>query len=204
MYSVHAMNIEDEDIDVTLPLLQSIEESSDLTQRSLAKRLGLALGLTNSYLKRCIRKGLVKIEQVPANRYLYYLTPQGFSEKSRLTAKYLSSSFQFYRRASDACLQIFEHCHSRGWNRVVVCGISDLAEIVILHSSQVDIEILGTFDEKLQCSSFLNYPVWHNLSDLPENPVCIVTALDRPQNVREKLKKITDEERIFLPEILKL
>lgn len=196
------MNIEDEDMDVTLPLLQSIEERSDLTQRSLAKRLDLALGLTNSYLKRCIRKGLVKIEQIPANRYLYYLTPKGFSEKSRLTAKYLSSSFQFYRRASDACLQIFEQCHSHGWNRVVVCGVSDLAEIAILHSSQANIEILGVYDHKQDASDFLNYPVWCELSNLPEKPVCIVTAIDRPQQVREELQKITDEKRILLPEIL--
>jgi len=110
------MNAPDEDMDITLPLLQSIEQQSDLTQRSLSKRLGLALGLTNSYLKHCIRKGLIKIEQVPANRYLYYLTPKGFAEKSRLTAKYLSSSFQFYRRASDACLQLFEQCLSEGWD----------------------------------------------------------------------------------------
>jgi len=196
------MNIEDEDMDVTLPLLQSIEERSDLTQRSLAKRLDLALGLTNSYLKRCIRKGLVKIEQIPANRYLYYLTPKGFSEKSRLTAKYLSSSFQFYRRASDACLHLFEHCHSHGWNRVVICGVSNLAEIAILHSSQVNIEISGVYDQKQNAPDFLKYPVWSSLKHLPENPVCIVTALDRPQQMREALRKITEEERILLPEIL--
>ena len=44
-------------------------------------------------------KGLVKMSQVPLNRYAYYLTPQGFAEKSRLTAEYLSVSFNFFRRA---------------------------------------------------------------------------------------------------------
>jgi len=28
----------------------------------------------------------MKIKQAPANRYVYYLTPKGFAEKSRLTA----------------------------------------------------------------------------------------------------------------------
>lgn len=198
------MNIEDEDMDITLPLLQSIGERSDLTQRSLAKRLDLALGLTNSYLKHCIRKGLVKIEQIPANRYLYFLTPKGFSEKSRLTAKYLSSSFHFYRRASDACLQIFKQCHSCGWSQVVICGISDLAEIAVLQSLQAEIEILGVYDKKKKSDNFLNYPVWHALSDLPEKSVCIVTTLDRPQHMRQALQTVTDEERILLPEILTL
>ena len=44
--------------------------------------MGVALGLANSYLKRCIRKGFIKITEAPANRYLYYLTPQGFAEKA--------------------------------------------------------------------------------------------------------------------------
>ena len=63
-----------------------VEENSQITQRSLASELGIALGLTNAYLKRCVRKGWVKINQAPANRYAYYLTPRGFAEKSRLTA----------------------------------------------------------------------------------------------------------------------
>ena len=84
---------------LTLELLAAIESRSDVTQRHLAARLDVALGLANSYLRRCVRKGLVKITQAPANRYLYYLTPQGFAEKSRLTAHYLSVSFDFYRHA---------------------------------------------------------------------------------------------------------
>ena len=58
----------------TLEILQAIENKSDVTQRHLADRLDVALGLANSYLKRTVRKGLVKIQQAPANRYFYYLT----------------------------------------------------------------------------------------------------------------------------------
>ncbi|NIQ08836.1 MAG: winged helix-turn-helix transcriptional regulator, partial [Gammaproteobacteria bacterium] len=84
------MNNNDKKESLTLEILQAIEQNNDVTQRHLASHLGVALGLANSYLKRCVRKGLVKIQHVPANRYLYYLTPKGFAEKSRLTAKYLS------------------------------------------------------------------------------------------------------------------
>src|SRR6187549_1606185 len=79
--------------EITLGLLTAIEENSAVTQRSVASDLGIALGLANSYLKRCVRKGLVKVAQVPSRRYAYFLTPQGFAEKSRLTAEYLSHSF---------------------------------------------------------------------------------------------------------------
>ena len=79
-----------------LGLLTSIERDSPITQRKLAGDLGIALGLANSYLRRCMRKGLIKMSQVPLNRYAYYLTPQGFAEKSRLTAEYLVGVVQLF------------------------------------------------------------------------------------------------------------
>lgn len=198
------MNAEHEETEITLPILESIEENSDLTQRGLARRLNLALGLTNSYLKRCVRKGLIKIEQVPANRYLYYLTPKGFAEKSRLTAKYLKSSFQFYRNASDDCYDALISCHEAGWHDVVICGVSDLAEIAILQAARAEVNILGVFDDRHQLDSFFGKPAWQSLDALPKEPVCLITAVDRPQRIKKKLLTITTEEKILAPNILKL
>src|SRR5438046_2456427 len=114
---------------LVLELLDEVGRKSDLSQRHLANHLGVALGLANSYLKRCMRKGLIKIREAPANRYLYYLTPKGFAEKSRLTGKYLSYSLLFYRRAGESCLRLFKECQQQGWRRIVLCGQSELAEI---------------------------------------------------------------------------
>ena len=97
------MNAGDKEESLTLEILKAIDQRSDVTQLRLARRMHLALGLTNSYLKRCVCKELVEIHQAQANRYLYYLTPKGFAEKSRATAQYLSISFSFYRRAGDSC-----------------------------------------------------------------------------------------------------
>jgi len=71
---------------LTLKILAAIAASSDVSQRDLADRLGVVIGPANSYLKRCVRKDLVNINHAPVDRYLYYLTPQGFADKSRLTA----------------------------------------------------------------------------------------------------------------------
>ena len=65
-----------------LELLEAVGQKNDVSQRHLASHMGVALGLANSYLKRCIRKGFIKISEAPANRYLYYLTPTGFAEKA--------------------------------------------------------------------------------------------------------------------------
>src|SRR6202166_4313954 len=93
---------------IVLGLLSSVENDGDRSQRRIAAELGIALGLVNAYLKRCIKKGLVKVHDAPARRYVYYLTPQGFAEKSRLTVQYLSHSFSFFRRAKGDCRRLFE------------------------------------------------------------------------------------------------
>ena len=80
--------------EITLGVLNAIHENAKVTQRSVANDLGIALGLANAYLKRCAKKGLIKIQQIPANRYAYYLTPKGFAEKTRLTTEYLSRSLR--------------------------------------------------------------------------------------------------------------
>ncbi|MFT4561422.1 MAG: hypothetical protein ACI9BW_001163 [Gammaproteobacteria bacterium] len=87
---------------LALEILEAVEVDSDMTQLRLAGSMGVALDVANSYLLHCVRKGLVKIKQAPANRYLFYLTLNGFPEKSRLTGDYLAYSLNFYRTASES------------------------------------------------------------------------------------------------------
>ena len=68
-----------DDARIMLGVLQAVEAGEVRSQRHLAAELGIALGLANAYVKRCIRKGLLKVSEVPARRYAYYLTPQGFA-----------------------------------------------------------------------------------------------------------------------------
>lgn len=134
------------DPQIVLGLLTSIERDSGVTQRKLAGDLGIALGLANSYLRRCVRKGLIKVSQVPLNRYAYYLTPQGFAEKSRLTAEYLSVSFNFFRRARGDCALLLRQCEARGWRRAALYGAGDLAEIAVLSAGETGIAIVCVID----------------------------------------------------------
>ncbi|HEY6874619.1 MAG TPA: winged helix-turn-helix transcriptional regulator, partial [Geobacteraceae bacterium] len=58
-------------------LISEIAKEESLSQRELAQRLGIALGLVNSYLKNLVAKGFVRVRNFPPNRYAYLLTPQG-------------------------------------------------------------------------------------------------------------------------------
>jgi len=131
---------------IVLSVLTSIERDSSITQRKLARELGIALGLANTYLRRCVHKGLVKMRQVPINRYAYYLTPQGFAEKSRLTTDYLAVSLDFFRRARTDCAAVFRQGEARGWRTVALYGAGDLAEIAILSAAETAVEVLCVID----------------------------------------------------------
>lgn len=186
----------------TLEILTAIEARSDVTQRHLADRLGVALGLANSYLKRCVRKGLVKITQAPANRYLYYLTPQGFSEKSRLTGEYLSASLDFYRRAGASMARALAECEARGARRVLFAGVSELAEIAAIRGHDTALEVIGTFDPSGTRASFAGKPVWCRLADAPDWEVVLVTAYDNGAAVLAAVAAVTDTGRIVVPDIV--
>jgi len=187
---------------LTLEILNAIEARSDVTQRHLADRLGVALGLANSYLKRCVRKGLVKITQAPANRYLYYLTPQGFSEKSRLTGQYLSASLDFYRRASGSIARAFQDCQARGAKRVLFAGASELAEIAAVRCHDHALEVVGTFDPVQVREQFAGKPVWHRLDEVPDCDAVLFTALDDSAMVHQQLCTRFDPAQIVVPDIV--
>ena len=129
-----------------LEVLSAVERDSRITQRSLSRELGIALGLANAYLKRCAKKGLIKIRQVPLNRYAYYLTPKGFAEKSRLTAEYLAVSFNFFRDAREQCTGLFEESAARGIRTLALVGDGDLAEIAVLSAAGTQVRIACVID----------------------------------------------------------
>jgi DNA-binding MarR family transcriptional regulator len=151
------------DPEILLRLLSSIERDSAITQRKLAGHLGIALGLANAYLRRCIRKGFVKVTRVPLNRYAYYLTPQGFTEKSRLTADYFSASLNFFRRARGDCRALLAQCASDGWSRIALYGASDLAEIAVLSAGETGIEVVCVIDEDKPGRRLAGRPIVTNL-----------------------------------------
>jgi len=187
----------------TLALLQAIEARNDVTQRGLANHLDVALGLTNSYLRRCVRKGLVKIKHAPANRYLYYLTPRGLAEKSRLTAEYLTSSFDFYHRAGGALGDTFATCSLRGYGRLVFAGMSEVTEIASIRLHEHALEVVGTIDLGATVDRFLGRPVWRNVAHAPPCDAVVFTALADPQDLYAALRVVYSAERILVPDLLR-
>ena len=201
MMSEGPMDPEDE---ITLGMLSSVQENHEVTQRGLAKDLGIALGLTNAYLKRCIRKGLIKVQTIPRNRYAYYLTPEGFSEKSRLTTQFLSTSFNFYRRARSQCEDLFSLCERKGWRRVSLYAVSDLAEIAVLCANRFDIDLISIVDDDHAESHYHDVRISRSLEEAGPFDVIILTDLHDPQGAYSDLCNKFGPDRILAPDFMRV
>jgi DNA-binding MarR family transcriptional regulator len=190
------------DDQILLGVLTTIDRDSNTTQRSMSQELGVALGLANAYLKRCVRKGLVKIQQVPRRRYVYYLTPQGFAEKARLTGQYLSASFQFFRRAREQMSELMGEASRNGHRRIAIAGISELADVAILAAQNHQIAIVAIIDDTQAGQSYFSIPVVASLKSCEAVDAVIVTALTDADAVYRALVAECGDGRVLAPPLL--
>jgi DNA-binding MarR family transcriptional regulator len=192
-----------------LEILTAISEGHPLTQRDLAERLGVALGLTNLYLKRLARKGFIKITDFPRKpaarkRLRYLLTPQGISEKTRLTYEHVAYSLSLYRRARQTLRQALGELESSGLKRIALYGTGEAAELAYLTLKEFGLEPVGVFSRE-GGDAFLGFPVrpvrelaqeeFEGLVlatfDRPEQHVAELTALGLPPGKLLPLRRMT-------------
>ncbi len=188
---------------IILGLLESVERDGAKSQRSLANELGIALGLVDAYLKRCAKKGLIKMKEAPARRYAYYLTPRGFAEKSRLTVEYLSSSFSFFRRARADCSDAFSHAKARNWHRIALAGVSDLAEIAKICALESGLEIVAVVDASSSLTQIVSVPVVASFDVLASDvDGVVVTDLKTAADTFAAAVARFGRDRVLVPSLL--
>ncbi len=141
-----------------LLLLNELDRDGGATQRMLSTKLGVALGLTNLYLKRLARKGYIKITTIPRNRIRYLLTPQGLAEKSRLTYQYMQYSLSYYRDMRGRLKEMLAVFDGTNGQRVAIYGTSELAELAFLSLREMNIDCVGFIDGNCR-GTFLSCPV---------------------------------------------
>lgn len=188
--------------EILLGVLNAVERDARTSQRSISSELGVALGLANAYLKRCVGKGWIKVSQIPPRRYAYYLTPNGFAEKTRLTAEYFSYSFTFFRRAREQMSELMAQCANNGWNRVAFAGASELAEVGTLCAHDYPIQLVGVVDEARGGTRFCGLQVAASLAELGEVDAVIVTGIPGSETIVRAMQIEVGRERALVPALL--
>jgi DNA-binding Lrp family transcriptional regulator len=161
-----------------LKLLEAVEEDSRVTQRGLATKLGIALGLTNIYLRRLVRKGYIKCVNVQSNRISYLITPRGIAEKARLTYQFMDYSLHLYREVRQHLRDTLQECAAAG-RQVAIFGRGEAAELAYLSLKEFGLEPVAIFDIDRN-GTFLGMPVRPiSEHDQVEYDLMIVASLDR-------------------------
>ncbi len=132
----------------SLQILDELSSNDSLTQRDLSKRLGIALGLVNSYIKNLVAKGFITVTSIPPKRYAYYLTPQGLTEKSRLTYDLLQDYTRIYREARNNLKKVFRAIEHKGMRRIVFAGVDEVAEIAYITLQETGLQLVGVVDDE--------------------------------------------------------
>ena len=143
----------------TARILDEIGRDEGITQRKLADRVGIALGVTNSYIRRLVRKGHLKATTLPRNRLKYFVTPSGLALKARLTYEYVTGSLHFYQEARTRLQAALSALERDGVRRVAFLGAGDLAEIAYLTLQQTTLEFAGIFDDARAGEAFFAHKV---------------------------------------------
>ena len=132
----------------TLTLFNSVESNPDMNQRQLAQELDVSLGLTNTYFQRVLKKGWVRAKQVKPRRWLYFLTPQGALEKSRLSVSYMQRTLDSFRELKSKGDEYLRILSNKGISGIHLCGENDLTEVLSFCFPGIEIALLSVIPEK--------------------------------------------------------
>ena len=191
--------LQKEDIQ-SLKLMEEISrEAGFTTQRELAKRLDVSVGLVNLFIKRVVRKGYFKVTTIPGRRVRYLLTSEGFAEKSRLTMSYLRYSLSYFREIRLNLKSFSDKLSANGVRRVVLVGTGEMAELLSLSFQEARIDIVAVVSVNEAGERFLGRSVGKvdDLVSLKFDAVCIM-ELSGEINLMERLLGLgVEEEKIF-------
>ena len=187
-----------------IDLLAALERREVVTQPALAKRLSISVGMVNALLKRAVRKGLVKAKAAPYKRWAYYVTPEGFQEKSRLVAQYLDASLAFFRMARREYRTLFLDGQRMGFRRFVLVGRGEVVEIALLAALEADAALVGILDREANTDRLHGLPVLRSLEEAEAWDALVITESRHPQEVFETLRDTVPVRQVLTPPFLRI
>lgn len=134
-------------------VLSELERTPEVSQRGLARRVGVSLTLTNRLLHNLAQKGYVRITRATWRGWIYTVTPAGFSRKVQLTVSYVHRFLGHYQRIRQTLQEELEPLGLNPESRVAICGpvlnkgdgTRELAELAYLGLKELGIEEVDVF-----------------------------------------------------------
>jgi len=192
--------------DHTLHILREIHTGQALTQRSLSQSLGIALGLTNSLVRRLVRKGYVRVTGVPPTRIKYFLTPRGMAELTRRAADSMDNTLHLYTATRDRIREQLTVLESLAVGdapvRVIFYGAGEVAEIAYITLAGSRLKLVGVIDDIKVGGRFFDHTIQSPETLLggaaPEHEVIVVTTFKKRGDISNRLDALgVPPSRVF-------
>ena len=131
-------------------ILDLIEKNKDITQRELARHLGIAVSMVNLLLD-ILEKSHLLIRKKESSKIVdYIITKQGFERRKLLNIWYLKASQDIYMKAKDNILIFIDHIINKGHKKILLYGAGEVAEIlvrVLNENKAIPLDILAVIDD---------------------------------------------------------
>lgn len=178
-----------------LDFLSSLEEGKEVTQKGISNHISVSIGFVNALIKKFLKKGIIKVQQAPYKRYVYYLTPEGFSEKSKLVLEYVTDSLSLFRSLRKELNTIFTYNKKI---KFILYGTSEISEIAILSANEVGSEIIGIVEPNLNKKKIFNIPILKKIPANLINKKILICCSKNAQKIYFNLLQEIPEDRIVV------
>lgn len=191
------MNIDKASDEISLRLLDELTNEPVITQRALAARLGIALGLVNAYVKRLYKKGYIKVKNLPKNRIKYIITPKGFTEKARLTYNYMHRSVNYFKEVRNKIENTYTNMMSSGVKNILLWGDGEIAELCYISTRGLPLKIVGVVADRRIESGFFGYHIYlpHDIRDINYDAILVASIEDKAVSSLKQLE--INPDRIY-------
>ena len=171
-----------------LRLLEEVDSATDVSQRQLARRLGIALGVANILVRSLAKKGYIRMNRLSWKRWAYVLTPAGMSRKLHLTFAYVERFVDHYKKVRVLLREDLRRLPLSKDSKVAILGTSEYAELAYLALRDIDVGDIEVFDRQPSSRDFLGIEVGQVSEIDPERYAKVVIALrDDRGLLREEL-----------------
>ncbi len=188
-----------------LDTLLELKDDPSLSQRSLAHRLNISLGLTNSILQNLIYRGLIKAQKMTGRKILYLITPKGMVQATNFIYDRVRETQHYYQYAKDLLTTHFTNLYDKGARKAAIYGTGQLAEITYLSllDSPLKLHSILTNNPASSKKKFLGHEIL-TLSDfaqkisqtLAPEKLIILSTVSQEKDKKEKDKTVSLETEI--------
>ena len=184
-----------------LDTLLEIKDNPSLSQRSLAHKLNISLGLTNAILQNLIYRGWIKAQKMTGRKILYLITPQGIARAANLVYDRFRETQNYYQYTKELLTSYFTDLYTKGKRRAVIYGTGQLAEITYLSLLDSPIKLNSILTDDSDSSSKKKF-LGHEVLTLPDFSQKI-SEIPNPNNLIILSTISQEENKILITEIKK-